>query len=590
MNNYMKTIVSGLLSYINKFRGNWNQNDPSAPDYIRNRTHYEEVITKIFLPETNFDYSNDYFWEWEWDSFTYIYPINENVEYKIIFDNIEYKCIAVKGLNGYSYIGNQSLENQKFNEIIESNEPFLIYEYGVKAQPGKHTITITYLNNEVEEVIFNKEIFIAPIIRKESKILSNPLSLDYIYEIKYNEEIYKCFPIVYGNWFYLGDPSFSSRPFYIECSDINDYIIATLDPECTFSINGSCTKVHKIDKKYLPEIRTIYNLVDGKAESSVRTIGTNSNIGNYAFAEGYQTKASGRYSHAEGYQTTASNYYSHAEGYETTASGECSHAEGNWTTASGVYSHAEGYDTIASGDYSHVEGGGTTASGDFSHVQGRFNIEDAENKYAHIVGNGKYSYDGSLNSNAHTLDWEGNAWFQGNIYLGGTGQENYATKVVTEKFISQPKDYISFKDIENNFIYILQMKNGNLVSRRTISRIEITKMPNKLNYTEGEIFNPEGMKVVGYCEDGNIIIINNYIYPKTPISSNIITISYEEAGKTYTENINISISPFNPEEVLVDFYYTTNEDGTYTITDWKGTYNGVSSTKIIVPDNGLIKI
>jgi hypothetical protein len=134
------------------------------------------------------------------------------------------------------------------------------------------------------------------------------------------------------------------------------------------------------------------------------------------------------------------------------------------------------------------------------------------------------------------------------------------------------------------------MKNGNLVSRRTISRIEITKMPNKLNYTEGEIFNPEGMEVVGYCEDGNIIVINNYTYPKTPISSNIITISYEEAGKTYIENINISISPFNPKEVLIDFYYTTNEDGTYTITNWKGTYNGVSSTKIIVPDNALIKI
>jgi hypothetical protein len=126
-------------------------------------------------------------------------------------------------------------------------------------------------------------------------------------------------------------------------------MIATLDPEYTFSINGSYTKVHKIDKKYLPEIRTIYNLVDGNAEGSVRTIGANTEIGGYAFAEGDGTKASGYASHAEGDGTKASGYASHAEGGGTTASGSASHAEGGGTTASGDYSHTEGSYTTASG-------------------------------------------------------------------------------------------------------------------------------------------------------------------------------------------------------------------------------------------------
>ena len=54
----------------------------------------------------------------------------------------------------------------------------------------------------------------------------------------------------------------------------------------------------------------------------------------------------------------------------------------------------------------------TKASSDYQHVQGKYNIEDAENKYAHIVGNGTSE---EARSNAHTLDWEGNAMYAGDI-------------------------------------------------------------------------------------------------------------------------------------------------------------------------------
>ena len=137
-------------------------------------------------------------------------------------------------------------------------------------------------------------------------------------------------------------------------------------------------------------------------------------------AEGRFTSASGDYSHAEGIDTEASGESSHAEGMDTEASGESSHAEGATTAASGDCSHAEGCGTSASGKYSHAEGRFTIASSDYQHVQGNCNIEDAENKYAHIVGNGVAGNP----SNAHTLDWDGNAWFQGNIKVGGTGQDD----------------------------------------------------------------------------------------------------------------------------------------------------------------------
>jgi hypothetical protein len=134
--------------------------------------------------------------------------------------------------------------------------------------------------------------------------------------------------------------------------------------------------------------------------------------GECSYAEGKNTTASGWSSHAEGEETKAKGQTSHAEGDNSIAEGISSHAEGSYAVASGITSHAEGEGTNAYGKTSHAEGSFTTASSNYQHVQGKYNIEDTENKYAHIVGNGK---SGMERSNAHTLDWEGNAWFAGQV-------------------------------------------------------------------------------------------------------------------------------------------------------------------------------
>ena len=142
--------------------------------------------------------------------------------------------------------------------------------------------------------------------------------------------------------------------------------------------------------------------------------------------------ASGDNAHVEGWGGTASGYQSHAEGRDTTASGENSHAEGWKTTASGESSHAEGRLTTASGFYSHAEGWNTIAGGTGAHVQGKANIEDTEDKYAHIVGNG----DNNARSNAHTLDWDGNAWFAGGIELTSPNGTRYRFTVTDDGTLS----------------------------------------------------------------------------------------------------------------------------------------------------------
>jgi hypothetical protein len=115
--------------------------------------------------------------------------------------------------------------------------------------------------------------------------------------------------------------------------------------------------------------------------------------------------------------TDAKEEGAHSEGYRTTASGRYSHAQGQNTTASGEGSHSEGLDTTASGHNSHAEGSGTIASSECQHVQGKFNVKDTTNTYAHIVGNGTYDLTAGKErrSNAHTLDWKGNAWYAGTV-------------------------------------------------------------------------------------------------------------------------------------------------------------------------------
>lgn len=136
--------------------------------------------------------------------------------------------------------------------------------------------------------------------------------------------------------------------------------------------------------------------------------------GDYSHAEGNYTESSGEASHTEGYDAKASGKCSHAEGNDTKAIGESSHAEGNYTTASGFCSHSEGYDTTASGNCSHAEGFHTEARGSCQHVRGKYNVVDTEDKYADVVGNGEDTTD-DKRSNAYTLDWDGNAWYQGNV-------------------------------------------------------------------------------------------------------------------------------------------------------------------------------
>ena len=221
----------------------------------------------------------------------------------------------------------------------------------------------------------------------------------------------------------------------------------------------------------------------------------NTTVGTNSHAEGYKTTASGPASHAEGNSTTASGDNSHAEGGSTTASGVQSHAEGGGTVASGFASHAEGSRSIASGSDSHAEGADTIASGLTQHVQGRYNIEDTEDVYAHIVGN---SLDPNKRSNAHTLDWSGNAWFQGDVYVGstsGTNRDEGSKKLATEDKIPTDTHINSLIDTK-----IAEIPSGGSTGSSTLA---VTITDGVASHTSAEIY--------AHVQSGGTAVLKYYI-------------------------------------------------------------------------------
>lgn len=166
------------------------------------------------------------------------------------------------------------------------------------------------------------------------------------------------------------------------------------------------------------------NIASGQGAHAEGGAGTTASD-KYAHAEGYGTTASAQAAHSEGYNTYATGKYSHVEGYNSKATADMAHAENYGTEASGKNSHAEGLISIAKGNGSHAEGFGTVASAKYQHVQGKYNVEDTEGRYAHIVGGGS----DAERRNIHTLDWEGNAEYEGDVTATVNGKKVHMSTI-----------------------------------------------------------------------------------------------------------------------------------------------------------------
>ena len=223
--------------------------------------------------------------------------------------------------------------------------------------------------------------------------------------------------------------------------------------------------------------------------------------GNRSHAEGYRTSALGTSSHAEGYYTTASGDDSHAEGCDTQALGDYSHAGGYYTTAdhlgmtvigkcnktSTLDEYGLTSDFVTQAIYTSQSYTMSTVAPTPSYTNGTFTWENTVVKmgsglavgdyikinnndtsywqlksmtqntgsmrlwtvakyelvgkskrpgnYVFVIGNGDREEE---RSNAHALDWNGNAYYAGDVYVTGDGKNDFAgsKKLATEDFVT----------------------------------------------------------------------------------------------------------------------------------------------------------
>ena len=211
------------------------------------------------------------------------------------------------------------------------------------------------------------------------------------------------------------------------------------DPNFATTVASELGKKADKDNIQWNDIKNAPSIQKGTGYDNTSTV-----IGSISGADA--NTASQPYAFAEGQGTTASGLYAHAEGKNTTAEGHGSHAEGSGTYAKGIRSHAEGLDTKAIGHNSHAEGDSTIARGQSQHVQGVGNVEDINGEFLHIIGNGWIDEENQLHrSNAHTVDWKGNAWYAGDVRVG----ENWARVIDELEIATGPSPLKVIKNSDN---------------------------------------------------------------------------------------------------------------------------------------------
>lgn len=379
-----------------------------------------------------------------------------NGKYGKKYGKIAYPRTTVQIYQAYQIVKDYNIEDNELVKLLDNiklPEPKTIEEMEMYSEcinnkeqgfseDEIYELLPCYIRKKIKATITKEELENCPAINDDGNIVKYininknlELKVGNIYNVEfdnqklsleYSEDGSQMFSCIYGKQDKIGrfsveiqiipnlriasknESSFDSIP------DRNTTAIKIISPR-NFKLSNMIIfeeEFKRIDSKFFPE--SIENITVGSRMDG-------ESIGEYSSAFGDSITASGTGSHAEGLSSRAVGDYSHAEGYGAKANGRCSHAEGQGTEATG--------------DYTHAEGRGTKASGNCSHVQGKYNIEDTENKYAHIVGGGEDTY---TRSNIHTLDWTGNAWYKNEVYVGGKDKDGGKKLLSTKDIYFNP--------------------------------------------------------------------------------------------------------------------------------------------------------
>lgn len=183
--------------------------------------------------------------------------------------------------------------------------------------------------------------------------------------------------------------------------------------------------------------------------------------------------------------------------------------------------------TTAAGNYAMSTGKGTVANKDCQHVIGKYNNPSHSDTYAFVIGNG---YSMTMLSNAHTVDWDGNAWYAGDVSTGTDGiplAKIAYLKIATTVTSTTPKIFkTQLKEFAYNKCLILRIRDGGTAGVISLSATMSSTAPYLLEY----VYSQSNYKIT-FSSDGKITVSTT----QDSVTTNVEFLIISKAELTLTE-------------------------------------------------------
>lgn len=525
------------------------------PKYIKDMYYEEEPTINNVIPETSLIFEGNV-GEISRIENELSYMLEEGITYIVNWDGIEYTCISRSDGDGSFYIGNQNISDWFFPEIINSNEPFFIATFApgnrstIYSETGTHTFTIATIKETIHRI--------------DPKYLpKGGFGYDEIgYTVILPETGIECYNYQDGSyWGDLAVPDLIRGNTYTVVWDGVEYSCVAEDDGFGGEKLGNFAIAGADDDTGEPFF--IYEEQNG-AYSGVA-----------ALTEGMHTVE------ISGYGIivhTIDSKYLPQNVYVNVAE------ELDDGTEIASHSPFELWQAFNNGQKIFFEGHEITDISD-SWAQFEYITSDLYNvvKYSVSIWDDKRIQREVIKYSSPTEQVDAKV---GQIIVVKEVDEN-GKPVSWEAIDRQRVDYTVYTDQYTGYEYIVSMQNGSLVSRCRCQSIQVITQPTKTSYIMGETFDPTGLTVQIICADGSVYQ-TDLITCDESVRSNSVNVHYNDGGMVFSTTIDVTTAPFDPAVQLIDFNYTANDDGTYSITGWKGTYNGEPSTEMIFPNNSLI--
>ena len=275
----------------------WNQNDSTAADYVKNRPFYTETRETVLVEESTVsfpDYGGIHISEFQT---TFKATVGET--YKVYWDGTIYEC-PCKYFHERNFIGNLSIAG----DASDTGEPFLI-DSTMEGTNGdgitiytldtsdSHTFSISGFVSEVVKIDpkYIRDMYytadpVETVLVEETTIPFAPVDVVYMgqlestfvptvgetYKVSWDGTAYEstCANFnnlqVIGNLSIMGIGSDTGEPFLIAVGNGNGIRISTADTSAshTFSVSNKQTPIVKIPAKYIDKDTSGYVVVHSK--------------------------------------------------------------------------------------------------------------------------------------------------------------------------------------------------------------------------------------------------------------------------------------------------------------------------------------